>query len=567
MARRAQSAAAMLRLAFCCSLLLATTAYADDYDLSTDECAQPDAGCIAGAPDDPDELALTAEENATPADEDPVVWSVSRTAGPQVTEAGEVSGGCAVATPGLAIALLLLFARRRKRLAIAVLAACTLDAGSYDDAVDAGPTGDASFVDVYAADLPAGTQFLLAGQPLDAGAAQPVAAFSLQTTRDGTPILRTHGACGDQLTTSGTGELLGFARPDTGDGTAPLVELVGPDDCTFAYETDLDAIDGLLSNGYSITRTLGSVWPPGYGETPPLDDEPTVAAQAACHADKHSPVEFLYASPGKDETLRFLLGCPGEVIVGEKLEAGPRGAMTDPDAHARGGRSAFVLDRNGDKLRELLMRTNGVERTAAYLRKKLQSGYDYIAIDEITAAPDWRDGTSLNRRLRKLLLRVPARTVIPYISIDLTQYPSGYTDMRARRALLRAFARRARVIALEVYQHTAGVMAGQAPGIERRAADRLFLASAYKGINRRAITVIGTSMHSAYPQYRYLDQPSHDLTAIKRQVNAIRHGSARLRGQRGVGFYFVNKSDMAPPGAYSYDRLIKTMRLQGLRFR
>jgi hypothetical protein len=556
----------MLRLVLC-SLLLATTAYADDtYDLSIDECAAPDSGCIAGAPDEPDELTLEAQEQATPPETDPVAWSVTRTASPQVTEGGEVSGGCSVASPGLALVLLLLFARRRKRLALVVIAACTLDAGSWDSAVDNGPTGDSTFVDVYAADLATGTQYLLAGQPLADDAAQPVAAFSLQSERGGTPILRTAGACGDQLVTSGSGELLGWARPDAGDGTAPLVELVAHDGCTFTYETDPDAIQSLIADGYTVTRTLGNVWPPGYGETPPADDV-TVTAAAACHADKHSPVEFLYASPGADESLRFLLGCPGEVIIGEKGEAGPRGAMTDPSAHAQGGRSAFVLDRNGDKLRGLLMRTNGVERTAAYLRKKLQSGYDYIAIDEITAAPDWRDGTSLNRRLRALLLRMPARTFIPYISIDLTQYPSGYSDMRARRQLLRAFARRARVLALEVYLHTGQVMAGEAPSVFRRAALRLGLASAWRGINRRAITVVGTSMHSSYPQYRYLDEPSHDLASIKRQVNAIRHGSHRLRAQRGIGWYFVNKSDMAPPSAYSYDRLIKTMRLSGLRFR
>jgi hypothetical protein len=554
----------MLRLALCCSLLVATTAYADDYDLSIDECAAPDSGCISGAPDEPDEASLVAEENATPVDEDPVVWAVDRPPGPQVTEAGDVAGGCSVATPGLAIALLLLFARRRKRFVLAVLAACTLDGGSYDDAVDAGPTGDASFIDVYAADLPTGTQWLLAGQPLAGGAAQPVAAFALQSEPGGVPILKTPGACGDQLVTSGTGELLGWARAEGGDGTAPLVELVDTDGCT-TYETDPDAIDGLLQSGYSITHTLGNVWPPGYGEAPPPDDD-LVQPKATCQVDKHSPVELLYASPGATETLRFLVGCPGEVIVGEKREAGPRGSMADADAHARGGRSAFVLDRNGDKLRELLMRSNGVERTAAYLRHKLAEGYDYIAIDEITAAADWRDGSSLNRRLRKLLLRLPARTVIPYISIDLTQYPNGYNDLRARRSLLRAFARRARVIALEVYQHTGGVMAGQAPAVERRAADRLALASAFRGINRRAITVIGTSMHSGYAQYNYLDQPSHDLTSIKRQVNAIRHASRRLRSQRGLGYYFVNKSDMAPPHAYTYDQLIKVMRLQGLRF-
>jgi hypothetical protein len=552
----------MLRRLVLISLLFATTAYADDYDLSIDECAAPDSGCIAGAPDEPDELTLEAQENATPAETDPVEWTVTRTAGPQVTEAGDVSGGCSVATPGLALALLLVFMRRRKRLALVVIAACTLDAGSWDNAVDNGPTGDASYVDVYAT----GTEYVLAGEPIADGADQPIAAFSLQAERGGTPILKVAGTCGDQLVTSGSGELLGWARPDGGDGTAPLVELVAGDGCTFTYETDPEAVAGLVADGYTVTRTLGNVWPPGYGETPPAEDV-AVEPNAACHADKHSPVEFLYASPGADESLRFLLGCPGEVIIGEKGENGPRGAMTDPAAHAKGGRSAFVLDRNGDKLRGLLMRSNGVERTAAYLRKKLQAGYDYIAIDEITSAADWRDGTSLNRRLRALLLRMPARTFIPYISIDLTQYPGGYADLRARRQLLRAFARRARVLALEVYLHTGQVMAGEAPSVFRTAALRLGLASAWNGINRRAITVIGTSMHSSYPQYRYLDSPSHDLVSIQRQVNAIRHASRRLRSQRGVGWYFVNKSDMAPPSAYSYDRLIKTMRLAGLRFR
>jgi hypothetical protein len=74
-------------------------------------------------------------------------------------------------------------------------------------------------------------------------------------------------------------------------------------------------------------------------------------------------------------------------------------------------------------------------------------------------------------------------------------------------------------------------------------------------------------MHSSYPQYRYLDQPSYDLASLSRQVNAVRHGSKRLRSQRGVGWYFVNKSDMAPPSAYSYDALIRRMRLLGLRFK
>ena len=249
--------------------------------------------------------------------------------------------------------------------------------------------------------------------------------------------------------------------------------------------------------------------------------------------------------------------------------------MTASEAKAAGGRTAFVIDRNGDMLRSLLMRPNGVERTAELIRQKLLAGYDYIVIDEITAAPDFRDGATLNMRLRQLLLRVDPNKIIPYLSIDLMQYPNGFNDLKARRLLLRAFMNRARMIALEVYLHTPQVKAGYAPYNFRRAADRLALAvkglSGTGEINRRAISTIATSVHGGsanLAQYSYLDMPSYDLTSLQRQVNAIRLGSKRTRQQNGVGWYFVNKSDMAPrPGAYSYDKLIRAMRLQGLRFK
>lgn len=587
----------MLRvLAFATVLLTAPAVFADDadvpFDPSIDECAAPDSGCIADAAE-PTDASLEAEEMAAPEDAPPITWraapdqlacpdGATNQGGRSIAEpgVGEVSGGCsATHLPGMLVgaALLVLLVYGRRRRLLLLLAACSLDGGSWDDAVDAGPTGDAeAYVDVFAAQLgdADGVQYLLASEPLVDGAGEPVAQFSLERARDGVPVFRTAGACGDRLATSGD-ELLGWARADGGDGTAALVELAAPDGCSFVYETDDETIATLAAEGYTVTGTVAHVWPPGMGDAPlaePADPEPGLAAAPApCQVTKHSPLQLLYASPGKVHTLRFLIGCPGEVVVGEKRESGPVGAMKSAEAHAAGGRTAFVLDRHGDKLRELLLRDNGVERTAAYLRKKMQAGYDYFVIDEITAAPDFRDGTTLNRRLRKLLLRMPPRTIIPYISIDLTQRSTGYAAMRGRRLLLRAFKRRARALALEVYLHTGEVRAGYAPSTFRRAADRLALAvKGLKyggGINTRAISVIGTSMHSTYPQYRYLDQPSYDLRSLSRQVNAIRHGSKRLRQQNGVGWYFVNKSDMAPPSAYSYDALIRRMRLLGLRFR
>ncbi|HTL38986.1 MAG TPA: hypothetical protein VL326_37900 [Kofleriaceae bacterium] len=578
-----------------CSLALTRVAIADDtdvpFDPTVDECAAPDSGCITDAPE-PTDASLDVEEAAASEDVMPVAWQAATDqlacpdgATPQdghciATDAtpADASGGCTTGKlPGIVLVLVLVLVLARRRPLLLLLAACALGGGSWDDAVDAGPTGDTTtYADVLAAELADtdGAQYLLANQALAAGADEPVAQFSLLRVRTEVPVFRTHTACGDRLATQGE-ELLGWARASAGDGTAELVELAAPDGCAFTYETDTDAIATRVAQGFHVTGTIAYVWPPGMSDAPAIEppeaDETALAAPAPCHVDKHSALQLLYASPGKDYTLRFLRGCPGEVVVGEKRELGPVGAMKSADAQAAGGRTAFVLDRHGDKLRELLLRDNGVERTAAYLRHKISEGYDYIVIDEITAASDYRDGTTLNRRLRKLLLRMPARTIIPYISIDLTQHAYGYDYMRGRRLLLRAFKRRARVLALEVYLHTGEVRAGYAPATMRRAADRLALAvhglSGTGGINRRAITVLGTSMHSSYAQYRYLDQPSYDLAALSREVNAIRHGSKRLRQQQGIGWYFVNKSDMDPPSAYSYDALIRRMRLLGLRFK
>ncbi|HUS27206.1 MAG TPA: hypothetical protein VMZ53_01820 [Kofleriaceae bacterium] len=586
--------------AFVVALLFTSPAFADDpadvaFDPTIDECAAPDAHCLTDS-GEPTDAELEAQEMALAEDVVPSTWlaapadvacpsSSSLQDGrcvPDGTATVDIEGGCnASRTTGLVMVLalsgIIVWARRRRALLL-VLAACALDSGSYDDAVDEGATGDSTFLDVYSTDAGDGTVFLLAHQAPPAGMPEPVAQFSLMREHAALPLFRASTTCGDHLVTvaGDDTELLGWARDTAGEGTADLVELENAAGC-FAYEIDQEAIDALVADGFHVAGRVGYVWPPGLSDPPPppepLTDDPIAAnGPAACpNVNRTSALQLLYASPGKEETLRFLKGCPGEVIVGEKRETGPVGSMKSIEAHAAGGRTAFVLDRHGDKLRELLLRDNGVERTVAYLKKKMQLGYDYIVIDEITASADFRDGTTLNRRLRKLLLRMPARTIIPYISIDLTQQTYGFAAMQGRKLLLRAFKLRARSIALEVYLHTAQVRAGAAPATFRRAADRLALAvrglSKTAGINRRAITVIGTSMHSSYPQYRYLDQASYDLASLSRQVNALRHGSKRLRQQKGVGWYFVNKSDMAPPSTYSYDALIRRMRLLGLRFK
>jgi MYXO-CTERM domain-containing protein len=567
-------------------LLWGSVARAEDVD----ECALPDAGCRPESAD----ATLDADEAAGAMPDDPIEWAADPGAvvcAEQATNDGgrcvpdanagtTTDAGCSAAIApgaivGLAVLLLLVLSRRRRRtiIALALAAACTSDPASWDDAAAQGADGDASRLDVFGAEVGDGdsAQYLLAAQALVTGAHQPTAQFGLAHEAGGVPVVRSATACGDRLSNDITdgAELLGWARANGGEGTAELVELAAPTGCAVAYETAPEAIAELVAAGYTVTGSLGYVWPPGLGD--PIVPDVPAEITAACKVTKSSPWFLLYASPGAEESEQFLTGCPGEVIIGEKHASAPIGRMKRPENHARGGRTAFVVDRNGDMLRELLGRSNGVERTAAKFRAMLANGYDYIVIDEITAAADWADGGSLNMKFRKLLLRLPPRTVIGYISIDLTQYAGGASRMRARKLLLRALKQRGRGLALEVYLHTPQVMAGAAGSTYRIAADRLALAVSGLahggGINLRAISVIGTSMHSAYPQYRYLDQGKHDLASITKQVNAIRHGSKRLRQQHGVGYYFVNKSDMAPPSAYSYPQLINRLRGQLRKFR
>jgi hypothetical protein len=553
-----------------------------EIDWSVDECSLPDAGCDPMAVE-PTDATLEASDMTSPDDEQPD-WATGTVTCPDGAdlvdgrcvpngESPDVSGGCNAAQgAGLVIGVLaVILILRRRRFGLAILAACSVDAAGWDDAVDQGPSGDDRYLDVYAADVgDDGLQLLLADQPLADGARQPTAIFSLERAPTGSPIY----LAGAQLSTSTGDELLGWAHTGPGDGTAELVELTGPDG-TFAYETQGDTIDGLVAQGYAITNRLGYVWPPGYGEALPADDDDGTTALTTCkpsiHSATHAALELLYSSPGADESERFLVGCPGEVVIGEKRESGPVGRMRLDANHVRGGRTGFVLDRHGDKLRALLLRANGVERTAAYLRHKLAIGYDYIVIDEVTTASDYRDGQTFNRRLRALMQRMPIRTIIPYISIDLVQEAYGFEAMQNRKLLLRTFKLRARAMALEIYMHTGEVIAGRAPATFRLAADRLALSvhglERTGGINLRAISSPATSMHSSLAQYRYLDDPRHDLDAITRQVNAIRHASRRTRQQHGLGYYFVGKSDMTPVSHYTYDQLIKRMRTQALRFR
>jgi hypothetical protein len=290
----------------------------------------------------------------------------------------------------------------------------------------------------------------------------------------------------------------------------------------------------------------------------------TATGPKPCHLGSHPPLILLYSGTGHDHDLDFLKGCPGEVVIGEKRQDGPRGALKSAAAHAAGGRTAYVIASNGREIRDLLL-NKGAVGAAHWMRKKLDSGYDYIVVDEVTRDPNWRDGTTVNHRFRRMLELLPPRKVIAYISIDLTQQAGADIYLHNRRYLLRALRNRGRALALEVYLHTA--QAESSTGAFRTAAWRI--AHAVRGmkhasaINRRAISVLGMSIHSSpFPQYHYLDKPSQDLDSVRKQAHAIRFSSSsRLRQQRGIGYYFVGTSDLQPRhGApYTFDRLVHRM--------
>lgn len=303
-------------------------------------------------------------------------------------------------------------------------------------------------------------------------------------------------------------------------------------------------------------------------ETDPAPVEPE--ALEACELGRDAPLILLYSSVGREDNLRFLPDdCAAELVMGEKRDAGPGSLMRRPEVRARGGRSGYVMDVFGTRIRDALRRENGVARTVADLRAILATGYDYIIIDEITADPEWADSSIISQRFRSLLAQMPGK-IIAYVSLDLTMAAGGGDLMNARREVLGALLENGRAIALEVYLHTGEATGTQAPDTLRRAAIRL--REAVLGlpggghVNQRAITVLGTSIHAPYAQYRYLDRPAQDLSAIRAQARAIRSYGALLTEQRGLGYYFVGHSDLEPvAGApYDFDRLIDVMSEEAL---
>jgi len=550
-------------------------------DLSVDECADPAAGCLPER--DLDEAALERAELAPlPVGDalDATAATAPVAAPVDSSAASVVVGGCSTASDGAlpslaALALIALVMLRRRRalplVALAIVCGCVGGGdGGWDGALADGPPATAAgrFADVWLA------------EPGDAPAAQ--FAVSLQPL-DGTRALRraSDDACGDRLATDGDGALVGYVATQPASGTAALTELVAPGGCGVVYETDADVIAEYVADGWAPGAVVGYVWPPGWGD--PSDAATDAAADAAgdgevatdavkaCALGRHPALFLFYTGIDHDSDFELLRGCPGEVVLGEKHTDHPRGVFTGAAAHAAGGRSAFIFGDNGRQFRDMLLRSNGVERTAAFIRKLLEAGYDYVVVDEVTTDPNWADGATVNHRFRQLLLRIPPRTLIPYISLDLTMYPGGGAALHARRFLVRALKLRARALALEEYLHTGAVMGGAAPPTFRTAANRVAAAvhgmRGAAGISAREITTLGLSMHTAYAQYNYLDDTRHDLAAVAREATAVRHASSRTRAQHGLGLYFIGKSDITPSSRYTVGELVTAIHHAMLRFR
>lgn len=468
-------------------------------------------------------------------------------------------------------------ARRRRHalVALACAAACGADTpGGFDDS-DAPLSAANAYLNVSVADRldGDGAALLLDHQEADARRfGEPAAQLSLSRHLfPGAIALRKIAdGCGDRLTAGGGDELLGYASPVAAEGTAPLVQLESPGGCA-VLATDGEAIAALEAEGYRRGAVLGHVWPPGYGDAAqPAPAEPTAAAPAPCHFKRAPSLFLFYAGVGGPRNLSLLSGCPGEVVLGEKDGNGPSGAFKTAAAHAAGGRTAYVYSDFGHELLDILS-SKGAHAAAQSINAKLASGYDYVVIDEISQNPRWQDTALEGKRFRQMLLEVPARKVIAYISIDLTKYPDGLAGLRARRLLLRALRLRGKALALEVYLKTSEVFRGAAAPAFRTAAERVAAAvhglRGAAGISGREITVIGLTAHSKYPQYQYLDVPREDLASIHRQVTAVRQASLRTRAQHGLGFYFAGTYEIEPTSTYTLDDLVARLHGEMLRER
>lgn len=545
-------------------------------DLAADECADPAAGCLPERELD-DEALARAELAPIPDDEAFAPASAPADAPSPAAAAAPAAGtvgGCNVASdgalPSLAMlaVIVLVVTRRRRALPLVLLAiACGCVGGGdggWDGALADGPPAAAAgqFGDVWLA------------EPGEEAAAQ--FAVSLQPRAGLRALRRATDACGDRLVAgdgADAGALAGYVAIAPAGGTAALTELTAPDGCGAVYETDPDVVAEYVADGWAPGAVVGYVWPPGWGDGPADDGAVDVATDAikSCALGRHPALFLFYTGIDHTSNVSLLGGCPGEVVLGEKHTDHPHGEFASAAAHAGGGRTAFIFGDNGRIFRDMLLRKNGVERTAAFIRKLLKSGYDYVVVDEVTTDPNWADGATVNRRFRQLLLRIPPRSLIPYLSIDLTMYPGGGAALHARRLLVRALKLRARALALEEYLHTGAVMGGAAPPTFRTAANRVAAAvhglKGAAGISGREITTLGLSMHSGYAQYDYLDDTRHDLSAIAREATAIRYASSRTRAQHGLGLYFIGKSDITPSSRITVGQVVTAIHHAMLRFR
>lgn len=483
---------------------------------------------------------------------------------------GEAAAEALLAVAGLAmVAAALRKKGLRKLLPLAALAACATLPESWDDAASDDPPADAQgrYLNVRTAESGLGVALRLDHQASLAPSA-PAFSLSLRSFPGAVALRRAATACGDRLTPGSGEELFGYAAGGAEDGTAPLVELLDEGGCA-QYASDPEQIAALLEQGYSRGATLGRVWPPGWGDAAPAV-EPALRSGAACTLPKNPALILYYTGVGGARNDALIAGCPGEVVEGEKHPDGPLGAFRGAAAHALGGRTAYVYSNFGNELLDLLD-SKGAAGAAASIKAKLAAGYDYVVIDEITTNPRWADDSVTGKRFRQMMLQIPPRKLIAYISLDLTMKPGGAAALWARRWLLRSLRLRARALAYELYLHTGQVMAGGAPAAFRTAAYNVALAvkglPGAQAINVRAITVLGVSLHSAYPQYEYLDQPANDLASLHRQGAAIRQASASTRRQHGIGFYFSGVDSITPASTYTLDQLVARMHSESLRFR
>ena len=176
-----------------------------------------------------------------------------------------------------------------------------------------------------------------------------------------------------------------------------------------------------------------------------------------------------------------------------------------------------------------------------FVQKKIDQGWDYVAIDEIGANPgapvDWKNGSEVSDAYVDALAELSdtgyGRRMLPYLASSTVSNPMRSASVKN---VLQTIPGQSRIGLVELYRRTS-----DGHSVEQHRAyfhDKTRnLELAVGGINDHLITVLGFSNKNGAAPHRYLDVPSEDLASITRQFSALHQNNSLTRRHPGVGTY------------------------------